>query len=67
MAAVDWVAEHGDGLVGLSADEAASRVLDAGLTPRRLAPDSVVTAEFRSDRVDLVADRAGVVSDVRAG
>lgn len=65
--AVAWVAEQGEALRGLPVDEAAARVRAAGLTPRQLAPDAVVTLEFRPDRVDLHCGPDGAVAVVRAG
>ncbi|MFD1721208.1 I78 family peptidase inhibitor [Amnibacterium endophyticum] len=65
--AVTWVAQHGESLRGLPADEAAARVRDAGLSPRRIEPGAVVTLEFRPDRVDLHCGANGAVVAVRAG
>jgi hypothetical protein len=52
-------------LVGLSAGEAEARIESAGLVPRVVPHDAVITMEFRYDRVTAVLDEDGVV--VEAG
>jgi hypothetical protein len=53
-------------LVGLPVDEAVRRVEVAGYRPRVLRPDSVVTMEWMSGRVNLV-ERNGRVDTAYAG
>ena len=53
-------------LVGLPVDEAVRRVEVAGYRPRVLRPDSVVTMEWMSGRVNLVV-RDGRVGEVHTG
>ena len=62
-----WAAEHGAEVEGLGAQEAEQRVRAAGLSPRTVVPESVVTLEFRSDRVTLHTDADGTVTAVRPG
>ena len=62
-----WAAEHGDEVEGLSAQEAEVRVRAAGLHPRTVVPETVVTLEFRADRITLHTDSDGVVTAVRPG
>lgn len=54
-------------LVGLSYQEAASRVESLGLQPRRLTPDMLVTMEYNARRINLHVDAAGVVVDASRG
>ena len=65
--ATDWAAAHGAEVEGLSAQDAEQRVRAAGLTPRTVVPDSVVTLEFRPDRITLHTDADGVVTAARPG
>ena len=62
-----WAAEHSAALVGLPTGAAEQEVAAAGLRPRIVGPDVMLTLEFRPDRITLVADAAGVVTEVRAG
>ena len=62
-----WAAEHGTEVEGLGAQEAEQRVRAAGLHPRTVAPESVVTLEFRPDRITLHTDADGVVTAARPG
>lgn len=65
--ATGWAADHAAEIEGLSAQEAEQRVRAAGLSPRTVVPESVVTLEFRSDRITLHTDAGGVVTAVRPG
>ena len=62
-----WAAEHGSDLEGLPAQDAEQRVRAAGLSPRTVVPESVVTLEFRPDRITLHTDAHGRVTAVRPG
>ncbi|RIX26383.1 hypothetical protein [Amnibacterium setariae] len=62
-----WAAEHSAALVGLPSAAAEQEVEDAGLRPRIAGPDVVLTLEYRPDRITLVTDRAGLVTEVVPG
>jgi hypothetical protein len=62
-----WAAEHSAALVGLPGAAAEQEVTEAGLRPRIVGPDVMLTLEHRPDRITLVTDAAGVVTQVRAG
>ena len=54
-------------LVGLSAERAREIVVAAGGVTRTVAPDGVVTADFRPNRVTLVVAAGRVVAEPRFG
>lgn len=62
-----WAAEHSAALVGLPAGAAEQEVEEAGLRARIAGPDVMLTLEFRTDRITLLTDAAGIVLEVRAG
>ena len=53
--------------VGLGYDEGRALAERLGWAPRRLAPDTVVTMEYRADRLNLLVDEHDVVLGVRTG
>lgn len=62
-----WAAEHSAALLGLPAGAAEQEVEEAGLRARIAGPDRMLTLEHRPDRITLVTDEAGVVTEVRPG
>ena len=63
-------ADAANGAIGKTAtteviDEA--RIAAGAAVARTLAPDQVVTMEFRGDRLNLMVDEANVVTGVRCG
>ena len=62
-----WAAEHSAALVGLPAGAAEQEVEEAGLRARIAGPGVMLTLEFRPDRITLLTDAAGIVTEVRAG
>ncbi|MGT2425518.1 I78 family peptidase inhibitor [Amnibacterium kyonggiense] len=62
-----WAADHAAALVGLPSGAAEQEVEDAGLRARVAVPGLMLTLDFRPDRVTLVTDGTGVVTEVRPG
>ncbi|WP_375405135.1 hypothetical protein [uncultured Amnibacterium sp.] len=62
-----WAAEHSAALVGLPSAAAEQEVADAGLRSRIAGPDTMLTLEFRPDRITLTTDESDVVTAVRPG
>lgn len=62
-----WAAEHSAALVGLPAGAAEQEAAEAGLRTRIAAPGVMLTLEYRPDRITLITDEAGVVTELRPG
>jgi hypothetical protein len=62
-----WAAEHSAALVGLPAGAAEQEISDAGLRSRVAGPDTMLTLEYRPDRITLITDGTGIVMEVRPG
>lgn len=58
---------HAEDFLGLAYDEGRALAEGLGWIPRRLAPDTVVTMEYRPDRLNLLVDEHDVVTGVRVG
>jgi len=65
--ATAWAAAHAAALVGLPAAAAEQEVEAAGLRPRVAVPGEMLTLAHLPDRVTLVTDGAGLVTEVRPG
>lgn len=63
----EWAAANAAHLVGTPVAEAADAVTGAGLRPRTAGPGEALTLAFRPDRITLLTDADGVVTEVRAG
>jgi hypothetical protein len=60
-----WAAEHSAALLGLPAAAAEQEIEQAGLRARIAGPDTMLTLEYRPDRITLITDAADVVTEVR--
>jgi hypothetical protein len=62
-----WAAEHSAALVGLPSGAAEQEIVEAGFRPRIAGPDTMLTLEHRPDRITLITDATGIVTQVRPG
>ena len=62
-----WTEAHEHELVGLPADEARALVEAAGWVPRVVGLEGAITADYRTNRVDLWVDDGKVVRRATVG